>query len=134
MGYRLRHHARGPGVLGGRLAERWDEITRLEQAIAHVAGKAVCMGDPVFLPRDESSAWAWLPLGIRNTFDPAAAAGVDADIRFAFGDAAKGPAGFRLTHRQALAAQSVALAAGHTRRGRWRSRGRGDRDGRARVR
>jgi hypothetical protein len=89
-----------------------DEITRLEQAIGHVAGEAVCPGDPLFLPRDESSAWAWLPLGIRDTFDPAAAAGVDADIRFAFGDAAKGAAGFRLTHRQALAAQAVELAAG----------------------
>ena len=38
--------------------------------------------------------------------------GVDGDIHFAFGDAAKGTTGFRLTHRQALAAQAVALAAG----------------------
>jgi len=90
-----------------------DNITRLEHAITHVAGKAGCP-DPVFLPRDVSSAWAWLPLGIRDTFDAAGAstAGVDGDIHFAFGDAAKGVAGFRLTHRQALAAQSVALAAG----------------------
>jgi len=68
----------------------------------------------VFLPRDVSSAWAWLPLGIRDTFDAAGAsvAGVDGDIHFAFGDAAKGASGFRLTHRQAVAAQAVALAAG----------------------
>jgi DNA-binding PucR family transcriptional regulator len=53
-------------------------------------------------------------LGIRDTFDAAAAstAGLDGDIRVAFGDAAKGAPGFRLTHRQALAAQAVALAAG----------------------
>jgi DNA-binding PucR family transcriptional regulator len=37
---------------------------------------------------------------------------VDNDIHFAFGDAAKGAAGFRLTHQQATAAQAVALAAG----------------------
>ena len=76
--------------------------------------------DPVFLPRDESSAWAWLPLGIRDTFDAAGASmvGVDGDIHFAFGDAAKGATGFRLTHRQAIAAQAVALAAGLSRRGR----------------
>jgi DNA-binding PucR family transcriptional regulator len=37
---------------------------------------------------------------------------VDGDIHFAFGDAAKGTTGFRLTHRQAIAAQAVALAAG----------------------
>jgi DNA-binding PucR family transcriptional regulator len=71
-------------------------------------------GEPVFLPRDESSAWAWLGLGIRDRFDAtgAEAAGVDGDLHFAFGDAAKGSPGFRLTHRQALAAQAVALAAG----------------------
>jgi DNA-binding PucR family transcriptional regulator len=68
----------------------------------------------VFLPRDESSAWAWLPLGIRDTFDSAAAdsADIDADIHFAFGDPVKGTAGFRITHQQAIAAQAVALASG----------------------
>jgi hypothetical protein len=58
--------------------------------------------------------WAWLPLGGRDTFDAAAAgrAVLDTGIHVAFADAAKGTAGFRLTHQQALAAQSVALAAG----------------------
>jgi len=112
LGYRLRQYHVGLVCWVDDAASAADEITRLEQAIGHVAGKAVCSGDAVFLPRDESSAWAWLPLGIRDTFDPAAAAGVDADVRFAFGDAAKGAAGFRLTHRQALAAQAVAFAAG----------------------
>ncbi len=37
---------------------------------------------------------------------------MDGDLHLAFGDAARGVAGFRLTHQQALAAQSVALAAG----------------------
>ena len=85
----------------------------LEHAISIVAVQAACCGDPVFLPRDESSAWAWLPLGIRDTFDAAAAstAGLGADIHFAFGDVAKGATGFRLTHQQAVAAQAVALAA-----------------------
>ena len=100
-----------------------DDPAVVEHAIGHVAGKAACSGDPVFLPRDESSAWAWLPLGIRDTFDAADAstAGADGDIHFAFGDAAKGATGFRLTHQQAIAAQAVALAAGSPRRGRWRS-------------
>ena len=68
----------------------------------------------MFLPRDESSAWAWLPLGTRDTFDSAAAAtdGLDADIHFAFGGAARGTTGFRITHQQAIAAQAVALASG----------------------
>src|ERR1700733_3177610 len=116
LGYRLRQYHVGLVCWVGDAVKAADEITRLEQAIGHVAGQAVC-GDPVFLPRDESGAWAWLPLGIRDTFDPAAAAGVDANVRFAFGDAAKGAAGFRLTHRQALAAQTGALATGAPRPG-----------------
>ena len=91
-----------------------DSVTRLEYAICNVAAKIAGAGEPVLLPRDESSAWAWLPLGIRDRFDAAgaAAAGVDGDLHFAFGDAARGVTGFRLTHQQALAAQAVALAAG----------------------
>jgi DNA-binding PucR family transcriptional regulator len=113
LGYRLRQYHVGVVCWADDTAAAVDNITRLEHAISHVAGKAAC-SDPVFLPRDVSSAWAWLPLGIRDTFDAAGAStvGVDGDIHFAFGDAAKGTTGFRLTHRQAIAAQAVALAAG----------------------
>ena len=112
LGYRLRQHHVGVVCWADEAAAGVDDITRLEHAVGHVAGKARCSGDPVFLPRDESSAWAWLPLGVRDTFDAAQAstAGVDDDMHFAFGDVAKGAAGFRLTHGQALAAQAVALA------------------------
>jgi hypothetical protein len=114
LGYRLRQYHVGVVCWAGDATAAVDNITRLEHAISQVAGKAACSGDPVFLPRDESSAWAWLPLGIRDTFDAAGAStsGVDGDIHFAFGDAAKGATGFRLTHRQAVAAQAVALAPG----------------------
>jgi hypothetical protein len=114
LGYRLRQYHLGLVCWTGDAVAGVDDITRLEHAISHVAVKADCTGDPVFLPRDESSAWAWLPLGIRDTFDAAAAstAGAAPDIHFAFGDAARGTAGFRITHQQALAAQAVALAAG----------------------
>src|SRR5580692_2718175 len=113
LGYRLRQYHVGLVCWTGDATAAVDDITRLEHAIGNVAGKAACSGDPVFLPRDESSAWAWLPLGIRDTFDAAgASAGADPDVHFAFGDAAKGATGFRLTHQQAIAAQAVALAAG----------------------
>jgi PucR C-terminal helix-turn-helix domain/GGDEF-like domain len=114
LGYRLRQYHVGLVCWAGDATAAVDNITRLEHAVSHVAGKAACAGEPVFLPRDESSAWAWLPLGIRDTFDAAAAstAGVDDDIHFAFGDAAKGTTGFRLTQQQAIATQAVALAAG----------------------
>ena len=114
LGYRLRQYHLGLVCWVGDAARTVDEITRLEHAVGQVAGQTACHGDVLFLPRDESSAWAWLPLGIRDTFDPAAAdrAGIDADVHFAFGDAARGAAGFRLTHQQAIAAQAVALASG----------------------
>jgi PucR C-terminal helix-turn-helix domain/GGDEF-like domain len=112
LGYRLRQYHVGL-VCWTDEAAAVDNITRLEHAIGRVAGKVAGGGEPVFLPRDESTAWAWLPLGIRDKFDAAGAtAGADPDIHFAFGDAAKGTAGFRLTHEQAIAAQAVALAAG----------------------
>jgi DNA-binding PucR family transcriptional regulator len=114
LGYRLRQYHVGLVCWVGDAAGGADQITRLERAIGQVAVQAACSGDPVFLPRDESSAWAWLPLGIRDRFDSATActAGVSAGIHFAFGDAVRGPAGFRLTHQQAIAAQAVALAGG----------------------
>jgi hypothetical protein len=114
LGYRLRQYHVGVVCWVGDAAGTADEITRLERATGQIALEAACAGDPVFLPRDESTAWAWLPLGIRDRFDSAAAITADAraDIHFAFGDAAKGPAGFCLTHKQAIAAQAVALAAG----------------------
>src|SRR5579863_2490983 len=113
LGYRLRQYHVGVVCWAADAAAAVDNVTRLEHAITHVAGKAACAGEPFFLPRDESSAWAWLPLGIRDTFEAAEAstAGADSDIHFAFGDAAKGTTGFRLTHSQAVAAQAVALAA-----------------------
>jgi DNA-binding PucR family transcriptional regulator len=115
LGYRLRQYHVGLVCwVGDAAGGTADEITRLERATGHVAARTACAGDPVFLPRDESSAWAWLPLGIRDTFDfvTAGVADADGDIHFAFGDPARGTAGFRLTHQQAVAAQAVALAGG----------------------
>jgi hypothetical protein len=114
LGYRLRQYHVGLVCWAGDAASTADEITRLERAIGRVARQMACHGDLVFLPRDESSAWAWLPLGTRDTFDSAAAdrADIDADIHFAFGNTSRGTTGFRITHQQAIAAQAVALASG----------------------
>jgi DNA-binding PucR family transcriptional regulator len=114
LGYRLRQYHVGLVCWVGDAASTADEINRLERAISYVAGRAACDSDPLFLPRDESSGWAWLPLGTRDRFESAAPdiADMDPDIHFAFGDAAKGTTGFRVTHQQAIAAQAVALASG----------------------
>jgi DNA-binding PucR family transcriptional regulator len=114
LGYRLRQYHVGLVCWTGDTAGPADQLTRLERAVAQVATAAACAGDPVFLPRDESSAWAWLPLGIRDRFDSADASTsqAGAGLHFAFGDPAKGPAGFCATYLQAIAAESVVLAAG----------------------
>jgi DNA-binding PucR family transcriptional regulator len=114
LGYRLRQYHVGLVCWADDAAAPADQLTRLERAVAQVAVQAACAGDHVFLPRDESSAWAWLPLGIRDRFDSAEAstAQASADIHFAFGDPASGPGGFCLTYLQAMAAETVALAAG----------------------
>ena len=101
-------------MLGGEAEAGGGALARLEQATAEVARHAGCEGRPIFLPQDESSAWAWLPLGARDTFPlrrqhrAAEAQG----IRFALGAPGSGVAGFRRTHQQALGAHAVALAAG----------------------
>jgi hypothetical protein len=113
LGYRLRqHHVGVVGWLddpepGGRM------LARLEQATMELAGQAHCEGLPIFVPQDESCAWAWLPLGARDSFAVRTMrSGADLGTRFALGAPGAGLAGFRRTHRQALGAQAVALAAG----------------------
>jgi hypothetical protein len=81
-----------------------------------VAAQAGCDERLMFVPQDESSAWAWLPLGGRHDValsevSVKGMAGGDR-IQFAFGEPGLGVAGFRRTHQQAVSAQAVALAAG----------------------
>jgi DNA-binding PucR family transcriptional regulator len=117
LGYRLRQHHAGvvcwlDDADGGRA------LDRLEQATMELARQAGVEGRAMFVPQDESSAWAWLPLGPSETFTASTmrigAAEAAAGIRFAFGATGAGVAGFRLTHQQALGAQAVALAAGRS--------------------
>ena len=116
LGYRLRQHHAGLVCWVGEAEAAGGALARLEHATAEIARSAGCEGRPIFLPQDESSAWAWLPLGAKDTFSIQAAgtcaAGADAGIRFALGSAGPGIAGFRRTHQQALSAYAVALAAG----------------------
>jgi DNA-binding PucR family transcriptional regulator len=116
LGYRLRQHHLGVVCWlrdpepGGRA------LARLERATIELADQTQCQGRPIFLPQDESSAWAWLPLGARDTFTPPTKRGrgaaAEPGIWFAFGAPGAGVAGFRRTHRHALGAHAVALAAG----------------------
>jgi hypothetical protein len=116
LGYRLRQHHVGAVCWVGVAEPGGGALARLEHEIADVAARADCDGRPIFLPLDEGSAWAWLPLGAKDTFTlrPAPTGTVEAEavVRFAFGAVGSGLAGFRRTHQQALGAHAVALAAG----------------------
>jgi len=120
LGYRLRQHHVGVVCWAGEAEAGGGALARLEQATAEAARGAGCGGRPIFVPQDESSAWAWLPLGARQNFGISAAdsrpGGADTGVRFAAGTAAPGIAGFRRTHQQALGAYAVALAAGSSAR------------------
>jgi DNA-binding PucR family transcriptional regulator len=110
LGYRLRQHHLGVVAWVTDAPAGGDVLGRLERAIAEMAAEAHCDGRPMFVPQDESSAWAWLPLGGRSDIALPGASGEE--IRFAVGEPANGVPGFRRTHQQALSAQAVALAAG----------------------
>jgi len=116
LGYRLRQHHVGVVCWAGKTEADGSTLARLEQTTAEIARSVGCEGKPIFLPQDESSAWAWLPLGARDDFPAEAvstcADGTGAGIRFALGAVGSGVSGFRRTHQQALGAHAVALAAG----------------------
>ena len=116
LGYRLRQHHVGVVCWVDKAAPGGSALGRLEKATAELALQAGLEGRPIFLPQDESSAWAWLPLGAKNAFSVRAASastvGAESGVRFALGVVGSGVSGFRRTHEQALGAHAVALAAG----------------------
>jgi hypothetical protein len=116
LGYRLRQ--RHVGLVAwvdepGRDGEGLVVLERVARALAERAG---CVGTPLFVPCDESAAWVWLPIG-SGRGEPSERFRMPLDIaqpnvRVCSGEPAAGVEGFRRTHREALRAQTVALAAG----------------------
>jgi DNA-binding PucR family transcriptional regulator len=113
-GYRLdQHHvaavvwiaAANPGV---------DHTERL-RSLADELARASRSTPPLFTAVDRSTAWVWFGRGAeRGGLDPAAVQAVLAahqDARVALGQAGRGAAGFRNSHRQAGAARDVASVA-----------------------
>jgi DNA-binding PucR family transcriptional regulator len=88
----------------------------LNELVTDLARAAGCTQTPLFVTRDDSSAWAWLPLTASalpaGTDLAVAVEKATARVSVALGSPANGLDGFRRTHRQAVGAQAVALAAG----------------------
>jgi len=115
LGYRLRQHHLG--VIAWVTdephgSEGLARLDRLGSVAAHAVGER---GRPLFVPRDETLAWIWLPLGADATIELAVVAEAfdngDTSIRIAAGEPAYGLDGFRQTHHQAARTQDLALAA-----------------------
>ena len=108
LGYRLRQYHLGAVTWITGAPAGGGTLGQLERATGEVAAQAGCDGRLMFVPQDESSAWAWLPLGGRrdvalSEVNVKGMAGGDR-IQFAFGEPALGVAGFRRTHQQAVSA------------------------------
>ncbi|WP_377271618.1 PucR family transcriptional regulator [Peterkaempfera sp. SMS 1(5)a] len=117
LGYRLRqtHHVGmllwlPEAPLGGEGLERLDRLT------SRIGEELNCSSKSLFAAQDETLAWAWLPFGSSRdlSWDKLANAVEDGDptARAAVGDVEPGVEGFRRTHRQAVRAQELAMAAG----------------------
>ncbi|MEU2583636.1 helix-turn-helix domain-containing protein [Streptomyces avermitilis] len=91
-------------------------LARLDLLTSRIAAELKCCAHPLFAAREETLAWAWLPFGSPRdlSWDVLASAIEDGDpmARAAVGDVEPGVEGFRRTHRQAVRAQELAMAAG----------------------
>ncbi|MGH3633096.1 PucR family transcriptional regulator [Mycobacterium sp.] len=98
------------------------ELARLERTVSDLAESMNTQGAALFVAVDRVSGWAWIPLG-PNGIEMAREGALAADIRRVIADHPEAPylsvgtplpgiAGFRRSHRQALSARRVAIAAG----------------------
>jgi DNA-binding PucR family transcriptional regulator len=116
LSYELRQTHVGLIIWVDKAAEDRDALNLLSSlttALAHAVG---CRHAPLFVPCDETTAWAWLPLDelTEQTRGEVVKVVVDRGphVSAAVGEPASGISGFRRTHQQAASAQDVALAAG----------------------
>jgi PucR C-terminal helix-turn-helix domain/GGDEF-like domain len=115
LGYRLDQHHIGLITWVPEVRSSGEALSRLDRLTAVLAEQLGCRAKPLSVPCDESASWSWLPLGSRERVGldglPGAVAAHDPTVRVAVGEPAVGIDGFRQTHRQALRAHGVAVAA-----------------------
>ena len=99
LGYRLRQHHLGLVVWTDPGA---GDLTAVERTVGRIAERLDCAGQPLFVPRDRETAWAWLPTGRSSSLDltgiDAVLAEDDGRVHVAVGSAGAGEPGFRSTH------------------------------------
>jgi hypothetical protein len=120
LGYRLRRRHLGVVVSVDDTGTGATELALLDRVVRRVAERLGAAGAPLFIPRDATSAWAWVPLASGQALpaDGLALSTRDVEERahVVVGDPEDDVGGFGRTHRQALRVEAVALAAGAARR------------------
>jgi DNA-binding PucR family transcriptional regulator len=113
LGYRLRQHHLGVVAWVTDVVHGNEGLTRLDRLASAAARALGAHGRPLFVPRDESLAWIWIPVGGAVSQDALSKAfdNGDTSTRVAVGEPAYGIDGFRQSHGQAVRTQDVALAA-----------------------
>jgi PucR C-terminal helix-turn-helix domain/GGDEF-like domain len=116
LGYRLRQYHLGIVAWVEEAARREGTLVELERMAGRLADGLSKGARALFVARDESSAFIWMPLGSeeapRTDVFGGAPLTSDVSVRLAVGEPAEGPEGFRVTIREALRAHAVALMAG----------------------
>ncbi|MEO8813821.1 MAG: helix-turn-helix domain-containing protein [Mycobacterium sp.] len=98
-------------------ADHGDELVRMEQFVRGLSESIGSQDQPLFVAADRLTGWCWIPLKADAAADAVARARAfaqtckDAPL-IALGDPLPGIDGFRRSHRQALGARAVAMAAG----------------------
>jgi DNA-binding PucR family transcriptional regulator len=114
--YRLRQRHVGLVLWVDGTPVELDPLRRLNELADGLARAAGSTDAVLFVPCDDTTAWVWLPCGTgHGPTQNDLATVVDkapAQLSVAVGSSGDGINGFRRTHRQALGAQAVALAAG----------------------
>jgi DNA-binding PucR family transcriptional regulator len=94
-----------------------DELVRMERFVRELAECLESKGHPLFIAADRLTGWGWIPLAADTA--PGAvecvrrlAKAYQQPPSLAVGDPLPGVDGFRRSHRQALGAHAVAVAAG----------------------
>ena len=116
LGYRLRQNHLGVVVWDRKGDDSPNALQKLQALVAAVGEVVGGSGQPLFIPRDRSHAWGWIPLGwdashidsdvLRKVHDAAGDA-----LHVAMGSPGKAIDGFRDSHVESLRAYTVAAVA-----------------------
>jgi len=116
LGYRLRQRHLGIVAWVEEQARKEGTLVELERMAGRLADQLSEGAHALFVARDESSAFMWMPLGSEQAGRSDALDGKspvhDGAAHLAFGEPAEGPEGFGITIREALRAHAVAVMAG----------------------